>query len=105
MGIVICYITYFSTQQEISCPVPNFGFYPNFPKISNSGIPVSFLGLRRDENWPVPSGGTETGPGRGCSRMLGTGNFLDFSLKNPVPGKWHLGTQTSTIWGYFLRGL
>ena len=25
--------------------------------------------------------GTETGPGRGCSRMLETGNFLDFSGK------------------------
>ena len=71
-------------------------FFPNFPKISNLGIPVSFLGLRRDGNWPVPNGRTETGPGRGCSQMLGTGNFPDFSMKFPVPGKWHLGTQTST---------
>ena len=27
--------------------------------------------------------------------MLGMGNFPDFSGKNPVPGKWHSGTQTS----------
>ena len=64
-------------------------FFLNFPKISNAGIPVSFTGLRRDGNWPVPIGGTETRSGRGSSRMLGTGNF---------PGKWHSGTQTSTRW-------
>ena len=39
--------------------------------------------------------GTETRLGRGYSWMLGRGNFLDFSGKNPVPGKWHSGTQTS----------
>ena len=64
-------------------------------KISNSGIPVSFLGLRREGKWPVPNGGTETEPGRGCSRKLGMANFSDFSGKNPVPWKWHSGTQTS----------
>ena len=37
--------------------------------------------------------GTESGPRRGCSRMLGMGNFM----KNPVPGKWHLGTHTIVI--------
>ena len=72
-------VTYFSTQQEISRPVPNFG---NF-----SRIPVSFLGLRRDGSWPVPNGGTETGPGRGCSWMLGTGKFPNFPGKNLVPKK------------------
>ena len=36
-------------------------------QISNSGIPVSFSGLSRDGKWPVPNGGTETVPGRGCS--------------------------------------
>ena len=30
--------------------------------------------------------------------MLGTGNFPDFFGKNLVPGEWHLGTQTSTMW-------
>ena len=29
--------------------------------------------------------------------MLGTGNFPHFSGKNPVPRKWHLGTQTSIL--------
>ena len=28
--------------------------------------------------------------------MLGMGNFLDFFGKNPAPGKWHSGMQTST---------
>ena len=28
--------------------------------------------------------------------MLGMGNFMDFSRKNPVPGKWLSGTQTFT---------
>ena len=51
----------------------------------NSGIPISFSGLRRDGKKPDPNAGTESGPRRGCSRMLGTGNFW----KNPVPGKWH----------------
>ena len=37
----------------------------------------------------------ETGPRRGCSRMLGTVNFPDFPGKNLVPGKWHLRMQTS----------
>ena len=60
---------------------------PNFPEFSNSGIPVSFSGLRRDGSWPVPNGGTETGPGRGCSRMLGTGKSPNFPGKNSVPKK------------------
>ena len=44
---------------------------------------------------PVPNAGAEPGPGRGCSRMLGTGNFPNFFGKYPIPGKWHSGTQTS----------
>ena len=40
---------------------------------------------------------TESGPGIGCSRMLGTGNFPDFFGKYPVPGKWHSGMQTSSF--------
>ena len=32
----------------------------------------------------------------GQSWVLGTGNFPLFSGKNPVPGKWHSGTQTSS---------
>ena len=70
-------------------------FFPNFPKISNSGTLVSFSGLRRDGKWPVQNGGTETGPGSGCSRMLGMENFPDFCRKNPIPEKWHSGMQTS----------
>ena len=95
--------TYISAQQEISHPVLNFGnfsqFFPNFPEISNSGIPVSFLvlGLRWDRKWPVPNGRTEAGPRRGCSRMLGIGNFPDFSRKNPIPEKWHSVTQTFSV--------
>ena len=61
-------------------------FFPNSPKISNSGIPVSFLELRRDGKWPVPNGGTETRPGK---RMF----------QNMRYGKWHLGIQTSTCAG------
>ena len=42
--------------------------------------------------------------GRGCSQMVKTGNFPDFSWKNPVPGKQHSGTQTSNLlcWSYTL---
>ena len=46
---------------------------------------------------PVPNASTESEPGRGCSRMLGTRNFLDFLGKNLVPGKWHSGMQTSNL--------
>ena len=47
-----------------------------------------FPDLKQDGN--VPNAGTESGPGRGCSRMPGT-----FLGKYLVPGKWRLGTQTS----------
>ena len=50
-------------------------FFSNFPEISNSGTPVSFSGLRCDGKWPVPKGRTETGPGSGCTRMLGMGKI------------------------------
>ena len=54
-----------------------------------------FPDLKQARKKPVSNAGTESGPGRGCSQMLGTGNFPDFSGKNPVPRKWHSGTQTS----------
>ena len=45
-------VLYFSTQQEISCPVLKSGKSLGiFPCIINSGIPVSFQGLRRDGKW------------------------------------------------------
>ena len=50
---------------------------------------------KQDGKKPVPNAGTDSEPGRGCSPMHGTGNFPDFFEKNPVLGKWHLGTQTS----------
>ena len=34
---------------------------------------------------PVPNDGTESGPGKGCSLMLGTENFPDF-FKIQFPG-------------------
>ena len=61
-----------------------------------------FPNLKQAGKKPVLNAGTELGPGRGCSRMLGTGNFPDFFGKNLVAGKWHSGTQTSTLAGLFL---
>ena len=51
--------------------------------------------LKQDGKNPVPKAGTESGPGRESSRMLGTLLFPDFYRKNLVPGKWHSGMQTS----------
>ena len=51
--------------------------------------------LKQAGKKPVPNAGTKLGPGRGCSRMLGIGNFLNFFGKYPVPGKWLSGTQTA----------
>ena len=51
--------------------------------------------LKQDGKKPVPNVGTESGPGRGCSQMLRTLLFPDINGKNPVPGKWHSGMQTS----------
>ena len=48
--------------------------------------------LKQARKKPVPNAGTKSRPERGCSQMLGAGNFLDFLGKNPVPGKWHSGT-------------
>ena len=47
---------------------------------------MGLLSTTREKSWMVL---------KWCSRMLGTGNFPDFSRKNQVPGKWHSGTQTS----------
>ena len=51
--------------------------------------------LKQDGKKPVQNACTESGPGRGYSQMLRTGNFPDFWGKNPVPGKWHSGRQSS----------
>ena len=59
--------------------------------------PRMFPDLKQDRKNPVLNAGTESGPGRGCSRMLGMGNFPDFWGKNLVLGKWHSGMQTSII--------
>ena len=56
-----------------------------------------FPDLKQARKKPVPNAGTESGPGRGCSQMLGTGNFPDFFGKNMVPRKWHSGKQTSSF--------
>ena len=45
-----------------------------------------FPDSKRDREATSPNDGTDSGPGKGCSRMLGTGNFPDFLGKNPVPG-------------------
>ena len=70
----------------------NSGSVREFPNVSRS--------LNETGNKAVPNAGTKSGPGsrRGCSRMLGTGNFLDFSGKFPVPRKCHSGTQTSNYY-------
>ena len=57
--------------------------------------------LKQAGKKPVLNAGTKSGPGRGCSRMLGRGNFLDFYGKYPFPGKYHSGTQTSTLYHPF----
>ena len=56
-----------------------------------------FPDLKQAGKKPVLNAGTESGPGRGCSRVLGTENFPEFLVKNPVLGKWHSGTQTSNL--------
>ena len=53
-----------------------------------------FPDLKQARKKPVPNACTESGPERGCSRILETGNFPDFFRENLVPGKWHSGTQT-----------
>ena len=105
VGLV--FITYFSATQEIFS-LSLFGlvlfYYFQYPtrkfqssikfwefrelkyKISNSGIPVSFLGLRRDGNWPVLNDGTELGPGRGCSQTFKPILFPFFYGKYTVLG-------------------
>ena len=46
----------------------------------------------------LTNGGTEPGPGSGCSRTLGMLLFPVFYGKILVPGKWHAGMQTSSGW-------
>ena len=60
------------------------------------GIPKCFPTLNETGNKAVPNAGTKSEPGRGCSRMLRTGNFPKISGKFPVPGKCHSGMQTSS---------
>ena len=45
-----------------------------------------FPNLKQAGKKPVLNAGTELGPGRGCSRMLGTGNFPVFFGKIRFPG-------------------
>ena len=53
--------------------------------------------LKQAGKKPVLNAGTKSGPGRGCSRMLGRGNFLDFYGKYPFSGKCHSGMQTKLV--------
>ena len=82
----------YNTTQDFSCLVPLIIFI--WEAFGNSRM---FPDLKQAGKKPVPNAGTKLGPERGCSQMLGTGNFPEFFGKNLVPGKWHLGTQTS-IW-------
>ena len=50
-----------------------------------------FPNLTQAGKKPVLNAGTESGPERGCSQMLGMGNFPEFLWKNPVPRKWYSG--------------
>ena len=54
-----------------------------------------FPDLKQAGKKPVRNGGTESGPGRGCSECSGCYFSQIFGGKNLVPGKWHSGTQTS----------
>ena len=56
-------------------------------KISNMGIPVSFLELRRDQKWPVLNGWESDGMESGWSRMLETENFPENLGKNLIAKK------------------
>ena len=58
-------------------------------------IPETFPTRNETGKQPVLNAGTKSGPGRGFSRTVMTGNFPDLSGKNPGPGKWHSGTQNS----------
>ena len=57
-------------------------FSPNF-KFKNSRF---IFGTETGQELASPNGGTETGPGKGCSRMFGTINFLEFLGKIQFPG-------------------
>ena len=60
---------------------------------SNLGIPVSFLGLRRDGKWPVLNGQELYGTGSVWSWVLGMENFLDFPGKN-----WYPKNETADLY-------
>ena len=88
-GLVLYYYFQYPTRKFLSST--EFSEYREFQyKISNSGIPNSFLGLRRDGKWPVLNGQELDGTGSGWSWVLRMGNFPDFLEK------WHSGMQTST---------
>ena len=71
-------------------------------KISNSGIPVSFLGLRRDGTWTVLNGCELDGTGSGLVLNARDGNFPEFSGKKVATPKTRPGTQTSKTFPKFL---
>ena len=62
------------------------------PKIFNSGIPISFSGLRRDGKWASLEWRELDGTG-----MLGIGNFALFPGKKIWYPKMRPGMQTSTL--------
>ena len=106
--------TIFSTQQENSQAVLNFGNFWNWStKFQIQKFPIHFWdwdGTGSGQSW---MGRTELGPGRGCSRMLGKGNFPDFPGKKLVPKKrdWehrplvkiHNTSHSTLIWASALR--
>ena len=91
--LVLCYYFQYPTRKFPS----STEFRELKYEISNSGTPVSFLGLRRDRKWPVLNGRELHGTGSGWYWVLGSGNFPDFFGKNLFPWKWHSGKQNSSL--------
>ena len=71
VGLVLYYYFQYPTRKFPSS-TELWEFWELKYKISNSEIHVSFLGLRQNVKKPVPNDGTESGPGKGCSRMFKT---------------------------------
>ena len=94
-GLVLYYYFQYPTRKFLNS-TKFWEFWELKYKIFNSGIPVSFSGLRRDGKWPVLNGRELDGMGSGWSQVLRMENFPDFFKKNPVPGKGHSGSKTPT---------
>ena len=95
--LVLIYITNFSTQQEIFPSSTKFS--QNF-KFGNSRF---IFGTETGPEMASPEWRDLDRPGQRMFPNARDGKFSGFFWENPVPGKWHSGTQTSTIYPIKLK--